>query len=342
MGTSLVFPAAAGAGQTVNGTVAFTNSGPYQAQGVTYGLTLTPGLTGVTFTNLPAGATATYDATTGLVIFTGMPTTLEGGTIASGDRVTPIGVSYVQNSEGVSTVTSGIATTTNEGADVKPNKATANIGVEPVADVFTSTFLPIFSAPGDAVSGGVLYCNAGPSTAAGMSYALTITAGLAGVTFGNLPAGATATYDAATGVVTFTGMPTTLAAGTCASGDGINPISLGYVQPPGSSTITSTVGTTTSQGGNAGADTSSSTTPSEASVGVAKASSVSGDTIVYDIKLKSAGPAPAYSVSLVDDLDAVFGAGNYVVVAAPPSFWRLPPARWSRTPGTPVRHPPPT
>ncbi len=68
-------------------------------------------------------------------------------------------------------------------------------------------------APGATTGATVTFANAGPTTSFGTNYALTIgSPGLVptDIVFTSLPAGATAMVDAATGVVTFTGMPDTL------------------------------------------------------------------------------------------------------------------------------------
>ncbi|MCU0649235.1 MAG: hypothetical protein MUF00_14650, partial [Gemmatimonadaceae bacterium] len=249
--TTVAFPTTVNAGSVVNGEVVFRNVGPSVASGMTYTLTMTPGLTNVTFGNLPTGATATYNAGTGVVTLTGMPTTLNPGAIASGNGTSGITVSYTQPGSATSTVTSGIGTTTDQGANVAPDTATATITGAFVADVTTSLTFPTTVNAGDPVSGTILFRNTGPSTGSGMTYGLTLTPGLTGVVFGNLPAGATATYNATTGVVTFTGMPATLANGQIASGNGTTGITLTYIQPgAGVSTITSTIATTTNEGAN--------------------------------------------------------------------------------------------
>ncbi len=256
--TSVTFPALIDAGQTVTGRVVFRNNGPSTASGMLYGITLTPGLSGVTFGNLPAGATATYNSATGIVAFTGMPATVASGAIASADGVLGVSVSYPQPGTATSTVNSTIGTTTNQGANVAPDAAAAAIGGQLVADVHTALTFPVVADAGTAVSGTVLFENTGPSTASGASYTLTLTTSMVGVTFGNLPAGATATYNPVTGIVTFTGMPVTLLSGEIASGNGTTGITIGYTQPgDGHSTVTSGIGTTTNQGANVALDAAS-------------------------------------------------------------------------------------
>lgn len=253
--TSLAFPATADAGTAVTGTVVFRNTGPSTASGMTYTLTLSSGLTGVSFSNLPVGATATYNAGTGVVTFVGMPATLPINAIASGTGTSGIVVNYTQPGTATSTVTSAIGTTTNQGANVQPDTATTTLTGQLIADVTTSLAFPVSVDAGQIVSGTIRFENTGPSTASGMTYALTLTPGLTGVTFGNLPAGATATYDSGSGAVTFTGMPGTLAINALASGDGTTGITLSYVQPGAAiSTIASTIGTSTNQGANVALD----------------------------------------------------------------------------------------
>ncbi|MGE4073842.1 MAG: hypothetical protein AB7E72_21940 [Lysobacterales bacterium] len=58
--------------------------------------------------------------------------------------------------------------------------------------------------------------------------------------------------------------------------------------------------------------------PPTAITGVAKTAGISGSQVTIDLYLENFGSATG-SVSLVDDLDAVFGAGNYALIS-PPSF----------------------
>ena len=253
--TAVTLPPTVAAGQPVAGTVLFQNLGPYAAQTVGYTLSLSPNLTNVTFGNLPAGATATYNVSTGVVTFVNMPTTLTPGQIASGNGSTAITVGYTQNGAANSSITSGISTTSNEGANVGPNSATANVTGPQVADVTTSLAFPATANAGAPVSGTVVFTNMGPSTASGTTFTLTLSTGLTGVSFSNLPGGATATYNAGTGVVTFTGMPATLATGAIASGNGTSGIVVNYTQNAiANSTVSSGIGTSTSQGANAAPD----------------------------------------------------------------------------------------
>src|SRR5206468_3381198 len=102
---------------------------------------------------------------------------------------------------------------------------------------------PALAVAGSTVNATVTYSNTGPSTAAGVTYILGLPTGLNGVTFSGLPVGATATYDPASGAVSFTGMPPALGAGSSVS------VGIAYTAPPsGSVVIASEIGTSTSQG----------------------------------------------------------------------------------------------
>ena len=235
--SKVTFPATVNAGQPVSGTVLYTNNGPSTASGATFGLTLSANLAAApTLSGLPAAATYSYLASTGVVTFTGMPTTL-----TSGSNVGPITVSYIQPPSGNSVVSATVTSATLD-PNLANNTAAATITGVAVADVASKVTFPAHVNAGQSVSGTVLYTNEGPSTASGTSFSLTVAANLTvPPTLNGLPAGATYTYVASTGVVTFTGMPTTLA-----SGSNVGPITVTYTQPPsGTSVVTATVNTTT-------------------------------------------------------------------------------------------------
>jgi len=105
--------------------------------------------------------------------------------------------------------------------------------------VTTTVAAPATAAPGRSVSVPVTFSNLGPAPATGVRYSLSLPPGLSGVGCG----GATCSYDSATGVVTVTGLPSTLAAGQTAG------FTLRYTAPArGSVTVTSTVITTATDG----------------------------------------------------------------------------------------------
>ncbi len=235
--TSASFPASVNAGQTVSGTVTFTNNGPSTATGTTFSLTVPANLTAApTLTGLPAGVTYSYNAATGVITLTGMPTSL-----ASGSSLGPISISYTQPAAGNSTVTAAISATT---ADPNPNNnsVTVTIAGNAEADAATTATFPASVNAGQTVSGIVTFTNHGPSTAVGTAFSLTVPANLAmAPILSGLPNGVTYSYTVATGVITLTGMPTSMA-----SGSSLGPISISYTQPAtGSSTVTAAISATT-------------------------------------------------------------------------------------------------
>lgn len=109
------FPGSSNAGDTITGTVSYSNIGPGAAEGVSYSLQLAPGLTGVSVT----GVSGSYDAATGLVNLVGLPVTLAAGQGIS------FQLRYTQPAINLSTVVSRIATTSTEVPNDQPNVATA-------------------------------------------------------------------------------------------------------------------------------------------------------------------------------------------------------------------------
>ncbi len=238
VGAKLTFPAHANAGQPVAGTVLYTNNGPSTASGTTFSLTLAANLAALpTLTGLPAGATYSYVPATGIISLAGMPSTL-----AAGASLSPISVSYTQPGSATSTVSAAISSTTLDPNTVNNSAAVTITGIA-VADVATRLTFPAHANAGQPVAGTVRYTNSGPSMASGTTFSLEVAPGLTTPpTLSGLPAGAAYSYVPATGVITLTGMPTTLA-----SGASIGPISVSYTQPlSGTSTVHASIGTTTS------------------------------------------------------------------------------------------------
>ena len=87
-----------------------------------------------------------------------------------------------------------------------------------IVDVTTSVSAPNTAAAGSTVQGTFSFGNNGNSSALGVTYSMTMTAGLGTVTFTNLPGGVTASYDNGTGFVTLIGFPVTLDPGQIFSG----------------------------------------------------------------------------------------------------------------------------
>ncbi|MDZ7773514.1 MAG: SdrD B-like domain-containing protein [Balneolaceae bacterium] len=249
--TALNFPALVDAGQTVSGTVRYRNNGPSEATGLSYTLTLDPNLEDVGFGNLPVGVSASYDASTGNVTLSGMPSTLASTEIASGDGSSDITVSFTQPGDATSEVSSTISTVTDQGANLAQDDDDTVLGGTLIADVTTEVDFPVEVDALTTVNGTVLFRNDGPSTASDVTYTLTLLANLEDVSFGNLPGGAAADYDVSTGIVTLTGMSSSLTPGQIASGDGTGGITVSYTQPAaGTSEVESEIATSTDQGAN--------------------------------------------------------------------------------------------
>ncbi|WP_196283596.1 T9SS type A sorting domain-containing protein [Hymenobacter jeongseonensis] len=234
------------AGAPLSFAVTYTNAGPSTAAGYAQTLQLTAGLglANVTFANVPAGVTPVYNNTTGAVTFTGAPTSLASGA----NQNLTVNIAAVPAALASVTATSTVATTTSENGAVANNTDFKTVTVTPIANVATTvTATPAATVnAGAPLSFAVTYTNAGPSTAAGYAQTLTLTAGLGTVTFANTPAGVTAVYNNANGVVTFTGAPTSLASGANQN------LTVNIAAVPAalaSVTATSTVATTTSENG---------------------------------------------------------------------------------------------
>jgi len=228
--STLSFPATVNAGRLVAGTVTFSNIGLGTANGTTFSIALPANLSAApTLSGLPPGAAYAYNAATGVITLTGMPTTL-----APAAALSPIGVSYIQPAAGTS-VLSATVTTTSVDSNPANNTASVTVGGVTVADLATKATFPSSVNAGQTVTGTIQVVNNGPSTASGISFTLTLPANLSTPpVLTGLPAGATYLYSAATGVVTLTGLPTSLA-----SGSSLGPIGVSYTQPPsGKSTIT--------------------------------------------------------------------------------------------------------
>jgi uncharacterized repeat protein (TIGR01451 family) len=300
---TMSFPATVNAGGTVTGTVQLTNNGPSAASGVAYTLTLPPNLAAPpVLGGLPTGATYSYTASTGVVTFTGLPTTVASGTTGS------ITVSYKQPATGTSTVSASTIATTND-PNPANNSVSATINGTAEADLATTLSFPASVNAGATVTGTVLYTNNGPSMASGVAYTLTLPANLAvAPSLSGLPTGAGYSYTASTGVVALVGLPATLASAATAG-----PITVSYVQPgTASSTITAGVSATTNDpnlannsataaiGGAAEADLATSLS---FPTGVNAGATVTG-TLLYT----NNGPSPAngivYSLTLPANLAA--------------------------------------
>jgi uncharacterized repeat protein (TIGR01451 family) len=258
LATLLHFPANVNAGQTVTGTLTYTNNGPSTASGVVASLTVPANLTAPpTLSGLPAGAAYTYVAATGAVTLTGLAPTL-----AAGASLGPITVTYLQPGNGSSTVSAAVTAATHDPQSGN-NAATATITGIPLADLAATLSIPAHANAGQPVAGTVLFTNGGPSAAVGVTYTLTLPANLdVPPAIAGLPAGAAASYVAATGVVTLTGLPMTLPASTA-----LGAIAVSYRQPAsGTSTVSAAIAATTQDPNTANNTASATITGSAAEI----------------------------------------------------------------------------
>ncbi|KAA1194376.1 hypothetical protein F0M18_02800 [Pseudohalioglobus sediminis] len=206
--TSVVITDTAEAGGLVQGTFSFANVGTGSAD-VQYTMQLSPGLAGVSFSNLPG--TAAYDSATGEVTFSGFPAALAPGALLDG-----LIFSYTAPASGVVDVSTGITTST--GVDEVPanNQSAASTGVGNVDVATDITGIPATVAQGETVTGSVLFSNRGTSDAPGVTYSLRIGDGgnrPDAVLFTSLPNGVSASYDSSDGVVSLSGLPGALQIG---------------------------------------------------------------------------------------------------------------------------------
>ena len=203
----VVFPAA-----TVFGTLVYRNDGLDPASGVTYGFTL-GGAThpaSVSFPTLGGGA-FTYDAASGVVTFLSLPTTL-----ARGQQVS-LPFNYPAPPAGLIPVHATIASPSETPDQTSPNTANG-VTIVIISDVVSTVDVPPQAPAGSSVEGTVTFGNSATALAGArnVTYSLTIgnaTLRPAAVTFTTLPPGVVASFNPATGTVTFTGMPTVLGRG---------------------------------------------------------------------------------------------------------------------------------
>lgn len=227
-------------GDSVQGTFSFINNGNSSVDQVSYSLLLSPGLTGVSFPALPSGTSASYNPASGVVTLTGFATTLLAGQSYSG-----MTFRYTAPARGPVTAETGIITGGSTADSLPDNNTATAVTALGAVDVATSiTGVPASAEQGALVTGSVLFSNLGTQDAAGMTY--TVSIGEPGnapdtVQFTSLPNGVTAVYDSLSGVITLSGMPTTLVAGEVIS------LSFSYSAPTGdgaSIEVVSAVGTT--------------------------------------------------------------------------------------------------
>ena len=238
LGTRVNLTGTAEAGEEVQGTFDFVNNGETTANGVTWSMQLSPGLTGVSFGNLPPGVSAVYDPATGAVTFPGAPTTM-----APEDDFIGIIFRFTAPPGGPVDVSTEI-TTTDDDEVPENDRDDAQLAIGSVDVATAVNGLPDLVEAGTLVTGTVSYTNGGVRDAENVQYFLTL--GEPGnvpadVTFSNVPPGATIDFDPATGVATISGLPDTLTVGDVVS------IGFSYTAPAtgaGPVVVTSAITTT--------------------------------------------------------------------------------------------------
>ncbi len=278
-------------GETLTLLVSYGNQGDATAEGISYTLQLPTGLDGVSCSHVACQ----YDPATGLVVVSGLPTVMVPGQTA-GYRL-----SYTAPATGPLAVTTTIATTTGGETPTGNNTATDSTAVtSSLVDVAVSVVAPPSALAGSAVSVDVVFTHLGATAATGMAYGATLPAGLVGV--GCAGNGIACSYDAGSGVLTFSGLPTTLAAGQQVA------LSVRYTAPASGSV---TLVATTSATGDAvpGNNTDDDTTvvegvasePDVYSLVAAPATSPAGARVAVALTFGNLGPDPAptaYAASL--------------------------------------------
>ncbi|MDO7884970.1 right-handed parallel beta-helix repeat-containing protein [Hymenobacter cheonanensis] len=214
LATSITGPTSAVPGQSVTYTASFTNNGPMTATGVTESAQLPAGLgtNGVTITDGAGNAVsgASYSSTTGLVTFPTLATDISGATqVFKLTFAAP-----AQNFAPSSSVNSSSADAV--GAN---NTASVATTVPATADLATTVAGPATAVVGNAVTYTVNTTNNGPAVASSAVTTLQLvsgfspstlqvngvtgTAGTGNLINYNLGTAGTATYNTASGLVTF-------------------------------------------------------------------------------------------------------------------------------------------
>ncbi|WP_222932384.1 IPTL-CTERM sorting domain-containing protein [Allochromatium humboldtianum] len=272
-------PASAAAGGLVTTLLTFANQGTDTAEDVTYTVTLPAGLTSVDC----AGATCSYSGTT--LTLTGLPAVLIPG------QVEHVLVSYTAPASGSASVTATIATTTSGETPTANNTATDSTTVSTsVVDVAAWLTVPPSATTGTTVTVPVGFVNLGATSATGVTYSLTLPAGLTGVTCTG--SGVSCSYSGTT--VTITGLPVTLAPGQAVD------LTLTYIAPAtGPVAVTATVSATgdpDTAGNNSATDSTAitaSAVPDVLSSVAPPASAPAGATVTVPLVYRNLGPAAA-------------------------------------------------
>ena len=289
--TTLAGPVALNAGQPSGTfTATYSNYGPSVASTVTQRVTIPAGATNV----LVNGVAYTP---TGNVIDFGT-----AGTLASGATNTFTYSFTAPTTTGAVTQMSNVTTTTSEGTGTGTYADFANFNstVGTTTDVSTTIAAANASvATGQTGTFNVTFANAGPNSATSPTLQVQLPAGLSGVTITGTSSGTTGSYNAATGIVTYTYGT----AGTALpSGANITSAINFTVPPTGSVTAAATISTTTNELGRTANNAASATIAATPGADVATvisgpASTVAGTMTTYSVLTTNNGPSPATTVA---------------------------------------------
>ena len=289
-------PVATTPGGNVLVNMGFGNVGSQTAVGVTYSVQMSAGLTGVSC----AGAACSYDSATGVLTVAGLPASLTPGQTLS------VSVAYTAPASGAVSVVAGVATTSDQGANVAPDIASGVtlVGGSTTADLMTTVFAPPSAVSGGVVAMPVTYANVGASSAAVSAYGITTSPGLTGVSCA--PATVVCSYNPATGAVSLSGpgLPTSLAPGQSV------PFTFSYIAPAAGTEVlvTSNIATSAAETNTANNTATGRTTTSASPVAPsafpdvlanveAPATSTPGATVEVPVRFGNSGNATAAGVA---------------------------------------------
>ena len=287
-------------------TATFTNEGPGTASSVSRLITLPAG---ATLTQAQKDAlTAAYGTTafgtdgTGAVTIT-FPSV--GSLVANGTSVVSFAFT-APTTAGNSTLRAATSTTSSQGANFAPDQTSLTLTTTTLADVaatISGAATLVSGVPTATFTVSFSNLSTATQTAAGVTRTVQLPKGLTGVTVSGADAGS---YDATTGIVTYTTTsPTTLA-----SGASLNSV-ITFAYPLGTRPVaTATVSTTSSEGGQTANNTATATLPVTydlATTITGPIAAVAGSPMTLYVTTTNNGPttAPAGTQTVTIPSDAV-------------------------------------
>jgi len=305
----------AGAALTYNVVVA--NAGPADASGALIKDPVVPNFTASAVTCSAATGGAQCPINTQLTLANLQGVGISIPALPNGGSITLAILGTAGNGSGNMSNTASItapATVINTNAATTSTAATT---VTPAADVASTLTFPAMVNAGLPVAGTVLFSNLGLGTANGTTFSIALPANLgAAPTLSGLPAGATYAYNAATGAISFAGMPATLAPAAT-----VGPIGVNFIQPASGTSVVSATVTTTSVDSNPANNTASASIGGVAVADLAAKANFpatvnAGQTVTGTIQVVNNGPSAANGINLTLTL-----AAN---LSAPPTLTGLP------------------